>query len=52
MTPEMYGDTFAAEIKLDELDKYIARIKKNTAPGMSGIRVDHIAALPDHMRKA
>jgi len=52
MSPEMYGDTFTAKITLAELDRYIARIKKNTAPGMSGIRVDHIAALPDNMRKA
>jgi hypothetical protein len=49
---EMYGNIFTSEISLEELDKYIARIKKNTAPGMSGIRVDHIAALPDNLRKA
>ena len=52
MSPEMYGNTFTAEIKLEELDGYIARIKKNTAPGLSGIRVDHIAALPDNIRSA
>ena len=52
MSPGMYGDTFTAKITLAELDRYIARIKKNTAPGMSGIRVDHIAALPNHMREA
>ena len=52
MSPEMYGDTFTAKITLAELDRYIARIKKNTAPGMSGIRVGHIAALPDNMRGA
>ena len=52
MKAEMYGNIFTSEITLKELDKYIARIKKNTAPGLSGIRVDHIAALPDNLRKA
>ena len=52
MKAEMYRNIFTSEISLEELEKYIARIKKNTAPGMSGIRVDHIAALPDNLRKA
>ena len=52
MTAEMYGNTFTSQITLQELDKFIARCKKNTAPGVSGIRIDHIAALPDDMREA
>jgi hypothetical protein len=52
MKAEMYGNIFTSEITLKELDKYIARIKKNTAPGLSGVRVDHIAALPDNLRTA
>jgi hypothetical protein len=52
MSANMYGNTFTAAITLQELDKYIARVRKNTAPGVSGIRVDHIASLPLHMRKA
>ena len=50
MKPEMYGNTFTKKIDLEELDKFLARTKKNTAPGLSGIRIDHIASLPDHMR--
>ena len=52
MTAGMYGNIFNSAITLEELDKYIARIKKNTAPGLSGIRVGHIAALPDDLRNA
>ncbi|HHZ81429.1 MAG TPA: hypothetical protein EYN64_01680 [Flavobacteriales bacterium] len=49
---EMYGNIFTREITIKELDKYLGRTKKNTAPGMSGIRVDHIAALPYNIREA
>ena len=49
--PKDYGNIFTREISLQELDKYITKTKKNTAPGKSGIRIDHIAALPDEMRK-
>ena len=52
MNGSMYGNIFTAEITLQELDKFIARCRKNTAPGVSGIRIDHIAALPDHIREA
>ena len=52
MNGKMYGNIFTANITLQELDKFIARCKKNTAPGVSGIRIDHIAALPDHIREA
>ena len=48
--PDDYGDIFTRAITLEELDKYITKTKKNTAPGKSGIRIDHIAALPDEMR--
>jgi hypothetical protein len=34
-----------------KLDRYLAKKKKNTAPGVSGIRIDHIAALPDEYRE-
>ena len=33
------------------MDKYLTKTKKNTSPGKSAIRIDHIAALPDGMRK-
>ncbi len=49
-TAEMYTDIFTAPITLRELDKYIAKTKKNTAPGVSGVRIDHIAALPSDLR--
>ena len=51
MNAEHYGNMFTREVTLKELDKYLARTKKNTAPGKSGIRIDHIAALPDEIRK-
>ena len=49
--PKDYGNIFTREISIQELDKYITKTKKNTAPGKSGIKIDHIAALPDEMRK-
>ena len=52
MNASMYGNIFTADITLQELDRYLARVRKNTAPGISGIRVDHIAGLPDEMRLA
>ena len=45
MNGSMYGNIFTAEITLHELNKFIARCRKNTAPGVGGIRIDHIAAL-------
>ena len=51
MKGEMYGDLFTAPITLQELTKYLNRTKKNTAPGRSGIRIDHIAALPKDMQQ-
>ena len=47
----IYGDIFTSEITLEMLDKYLGKKKKNTAPGVSGIRIDHIAALPTTHRK-
>jgi hypothetical protein len=41
----VYGTIFTSEIMLAKLDRYLAKKKKNTAPGVSGIRIDHIAAL-------
>ena len=38
MTPEHYGDIFTKEFSIPELDRYLTKIKKNTAPGKSGIR--------------
>ena len=52
MTPEHYGDLFTKEFSLQELDRYLTKIKKNTAPGKSGIRVDHIISLPTEQRTA
>ena len=52
MSAKMYGNIFTAEISLQELDRYLARVRKNTAPGISGIRVDHIASLPIELREA
>ena len=51
MSGEMYGDLFTAPITLEELKTYIKRTKKNTAPGKSGIRIDHIAALPEKLQQ-
>ena len=51
MKGELYGDLFTAPIILQELTKYLNRTKKNTAPGRSGIRIDHIAALPKDMQQ-
>ena len=52
MSAKMYGNIFTAEISLQELDRYLARVRKNTAPWISGIRVDHIASLPTELREA
>ena len=48
---DMYGDIFTSHITLAKLDWYLAKKKKNTAPGVSGIRIDHIAALPKEHRE-
>ena len=52
MTPAHYGDIFTKEFTLQELDEYLKRIKKNTAPGKSDIRVDHVISLPEEHRAA
>ena len=52
MSAKMYGNIFTAKISLQELDRYLARVRKNTAPGISGIRVDHIASLPTELLEA
>ena len=52
MHADMYTDIFTAMVTLQELDSYLARTRKNTAPGVSGIRIDHIAALPQGLRQA
>ena len=52
MSGKHYGNIFTSEFTLKELDEYLKRIKKNTAPGKSGIRVDHIISLPDGHRTA
>ena len=49
--PKMYGDIFTAAITLEELDTYIGKKKKTTASGVSGIRIDHIAAAPAEIRE-
>ena len=51
ITPEIYGDIFTSRVTLEQLQRYIARKKKNTAPGVSGIRIDHIAALPTEYKE-
>jgi len=50
MEGRMYGNIFTAAITTREMDAYIARMRKNTALGVSGIRIDHAAALPEEMR--
>ena len=47
ITPDTYGDIFTSPITRGDFDSYIAHKKKNTAPGHSGIRIDHVAALSD-----
>jgi len=47
----MYGDIFTVAITRREMDAYVARMRKNTTPGVSGIRIDHVAALPEEMRE-
>ena len=51
MSAEMYGDIFTSAVSINELNKYISNKKKNTAPGESNIRIDHIAALPNTHRE-
>ena len=51
MTKQKYGKLFEKEITIEELDKYLTTVKNNTAPGISGIRVDHIKALPRRHRE-
>ena len=51
MNGSMYGNIFTACITLQELDKFISRCRKNTAPGVNGVRIDHIAALPNHLQE-
>ena len=51
-TGTLYGDIFTKEFSIQELDRYLTKIKKNTAPGKSGIRVDHIISLPTEQRTA
>jgi len=50
MSAKMYGDIFTSEITTDMMDAHISSVKKNTHPGKSGIRIGHVAALPDEMR--
>ena len=52
MTEEKYGDLFTKEVTIQELDKYLTTVKNNTAPGMSGIRIDHIKSLPRQQRES
>ena len=49
---EIWGCIFCREIKIEELDKYLTTVKNNTAPGISGIRIDHIKALPKKQRES
>ena len=51
MEGRMYGNIFTAAITRREMDACIARMRKNTAPGVSGIRIDDVAALPEEMRE-
>jgi len=51
MEGRMYGNIFTAAITRGEMDAYLARMRKSTAPGVSGIRIDHVAALPEEMRE-
>ena len=44
MTGKEYGDIFTSAVSFSDFKKYLGAKKKNTMPGESGIRVDHIAA--------
>ena len=47
----MYGDIFTSEIPIEAFERYVSYKKKNTAPGVSHIRIDHIAALSETYRQ-
>ena len=47
-----YGDIFTSPITAGRLKKWLAKKKKNTAPGVTGVRVDHLAAAPPRARRA
>jgi hypothetical protein len=50
--PRHYGDIFTSPISMQRLKRWLARKKKNTAPGIRGIRVDHLAAAPTRALRA
>jgi hypothetical protein len=51
--PQHYRDIFTSAISMHQLMKrWLARKKKNTAPGVSGIRVDYLAAAPTRALRA
>jgi len=43
---------FTSAISMHRLKRWLARKKKNTAPGVSGVRVDHLAAAPTRALRA
>jgi len=49
---DLTEDIFTTEIDKGAWRDYIASKKKNTSPGFSGIRIDHIAAAPPKMAEA
>jgi hypothetical protein len=50
--PQHHGDIFTIAISMHRLKRWLARKKKNTAPGVSGVRVDHLAAAPTRALRA
>ena len=40
-----YGNIFTSQVSIESFNKYLKKKKKNTAPGVSEIRIDHIVAL-------
>eukprot|EP00935_MAST-01C_sp_MAST-1C-sp1_P000477 g477.t1 len=48
---ELVRDIFTTEIEKENWKQYIAAKKKNTSPGKSGVRVDHVAAAPTAVKE-
>ena len=47
----LYGNMFSEPINFNEFRAYISGKRKNKAPGMSGIRIDHICGLHEQGQK-
>ena len=47
----LYGNMFSEPINFNEFRTYISVKRKNKAPGMSGVRIDHICGLHEQGQK-